>query len=79
MRERRELTVSRHIGETLVLAPFPFAVANVEVDEDGVGQTLLPVGRDLQQEGRLQAKPQTQSRLTFLTVKVLSVSVKMNT
>ena len=43
-------TAGGDVGEALVLASFPLAVADVEVDVDRRGEPLVPVGRDLDQE-----------------------------
>lgn len=49
----RGFTVSRHIGEALVLASFPLAVAHVEVDVDRAGEYLVPIRRDFNEKGIL--------------------------
>lgn len=47
---RRVFTAGRDVGEMLTLAPFPFAVADVEVDVDGRGDPLVTVLRDFDEE-----------------------------
>lgn len=49
-------TAGRDEGEALVLAAFPLAVADVEVDVDRSGQPLVPVGGNLDQEAVLQQR-----------------------
>lgn len=48
------LTGGRDVGEALTLAPFPLAVADVEVHVDGSGESLVPVGRDFNDKRILQ-------------------------
>lgn len=43
-------TAGRNVGEALILASFPLAVAYVEVHVDGSGESLVPIGRDFNQE-----------------------------
>lgn len=47
MCEEEIFTAGRDVGEALVLASFPLAVADVEVDVDRSGESLVPIGRDL--------------------------------
>lgn len=51
---RGDLTAGWDVGEALVLASFPLAVADVEVDVDGSGESLVSVRRDFNQERVLQ-------------------------
>ena len=51
--EEESFTAGGDVGEALVLASFPLAVADVEVDVDRSGESLVPVGRDLDEEGVL--------------------------
>lgn len=44
---RLMVTVRRQVGEALVLAPLPLAVADIEVNLHGVGYSLVPVRWDL--------------------------------
>lgn len=48
--EEEIFTTGRDVGEALVLAPFPLAVADVEVHVDRSGEPLVPIGRDLHEE-----------------------------
>lgn len=52
-------TAGGDVGEALVLASFPLAVADVEVHVDRGGEPLVPVGRDLDQEGILRQRKTT--------------------
>lgn len=53
-------TAGRNVGEALVLAPFPLAVADVEVDVDRRGESLVPIGRDFNQQGSLKGQKHEQ-------------------
>lgn len=59
-RKRKEIsmmvTVRRQVGEALVLAPLPFAVADVEVNLHRAGYSLVPVRRDLHNKSTLKYK-----------------------
>lgn len=50
------ITIRRQVGEALVLAPLPLAVADVEVNLHRAGYSLVPVGRDLHNKRTLQYK-----------------------
>lgn len=41
------VTVTRQVGETLILAPLSLAVADVEANRHGAGYPLVAVRRDL--------------------------------
>lgn len=56
LREEESFTTGRDVGEALVLASFPLAVADVEVDVDRSGESLVPIRRDLNKEGILQQR-----------------------
>lgn len=47
------ITIGRQVGEALVLAPLPLAVADVEVNLHGAGYSLVPVGWDLHNQRTL--------------------------
>lgn len=46
MCEEECFTAGRDVGEVLVLASFPLAVADVEVHMDWSGESLVSIGRD---------------------------------
>lgn len=48
--EEEIFTTGRDVGEALVLASFPLAVADVEVHVDRSGEPLVPIGGDLYEE-----------------------------
>lgn len=50
------ITIRRQVGEALVLAPLPFAVAYIEVNLHGAGYPLVPVRRDLHNSSTLKHK-----------------------
>lgn len=50
------ITIGRQVGEALILAPLPLAVAHVEVDVHWAGYSLVPVGWDLHNHSGLQSK-----------------------
>lgn len=50
------ITVRRQVGEALVLAPLPLAVADVEVNLHRAGYSLVPVRRDLHNNSTLKHK-----------------------
>jgi hypothetical protein len=52
----REFTIGRHIGESLVLAPFPLAIAHIEVHLNRTGYPLVPIRRDFNVKRCLQCK-----------------------
>ena len=62
------ITIRRQVGEALVLAPLPLAVADIEVDLHRAGYPLVAVGRDLDNECvlRRKCKP-TETGLRFST------------
>lgn len=43
-------TAGRDVGEALVLASFPLAVADVEVHVDRRGESLVSIGRNLDEQ-----------------------------
>lgn len=47
------ITVRRQVGEALVLAPLPLAIADVEVNLHRAGYSLVPVRRDLHNNSAL--------------------------
>lgn len=47
------ITIGRQVGEALVLAPLPLAVADVEVNLHRAGYSLVPVGWDLHNQRTL--------------------------
>lgn len=55
------ITIGRQVGEALVLAPLPLAVANIEVDLHRVGYSLVAVGGDLHHQGTLQSRRSGQN------------------
>lgn len=57
-------TAGGDVGEALALAPFPLAIADIEVDMDRGGQSLVAIGRDLNHEAVLQRRKATQFNLT---------------
>lgn len=52
----REFTIGRHIGESLVLAPFPLAIAHIEVHLNRIGYPLVPIRRDFNEKRCLKCK-----------------------
>lgn len=50
------ITIRRQVGEALVLAPLPFAIADVEVNLHRAGYSLVPVGWDLHNNRALKYK-----------------------
>lgn len=52
--EEEGFTIGRDEGEMLVLTAFSLPVADVEVDMDRSGESLVAVGRDLHQERSLE-------------------------
>lgn len=58
-RRRRRFTIGRDEGKALVLASFPLAVTDVEVDMDRSGESLVPIWRDVDQERILQQRKTT--------------------
>lgn len=58
-------TAGGDVGEALALAPFPLAVADVEVDVDRGGQSLVAIGRDLNHEAVLQQRKATRFNLSI--------------
>lgn len=59
-------TVWRHIGEALVLAPLPLAVADVEVHMHWAGYSLVPVRWDLHNNSALKDRDDTIRHFTFM-------------
>lgn len=53
------ITIGRQVGEALALAPLPLAVADIEVDRNRAGYSLVPVGRDLHNKRTLKYKRDT--------------------
>lgn len=47
------VTIGRQVGEALVLAPLPLAVADVEVNLHRAGYSLVPVRWDLHDQRTL--------------------------
>lgn len=62
--EEEIFTTGRDVGEALVLASFPLAVADVEVHVDRSGESLVPIGRDLYEERALQQKEKKVHEVT---------------
>lgn len=58
-------TAGGDVGEALALAPFPLAVADVEVDVDRGGQSLVAIGRDLDHEAVLQRRKAAWFKLNY--------------
>lgn len=64
VRATEMFTAGGDVGEALALAPFPLAVADIEVDVDRGGQSLVAIGRDLNHEAVLQQRKATRFNLT---------------
>lgn len=58
-RWRRSFTTGRDERKVLVLASFPLAVTDVEVDMDRSGESLVPIWGDVDQERILQQRKTT--------------------
>ena len=50
------ITIGWQVGEALVLAPLPLAIAHVEVNVHRAGYSLVPVGWDLHNHSGLKSK-----------------------
>lgn len=51
------ITIWCQVGEALVLAPLPLAIADVEVHLHGAGYSLVPVRWDLHNNRSLKYNP----------------------
>lgn len=65
VRTAEMFTAGGDVGEALALAPFPLAVADVEVDVDRGGQSLVAIGRDLDHEAVLQRRKAVWFELNY--------------